>query len=71
LPTLFEALALWHQAPVRVVLCAADAKSWCRLGLRRYPRLLATRRYDMLLSTTTSSGRGTRWLSRSDGKLTR
>jgi len=33
LPTLLEALALWHQAPVRVVLCAAEAASWCRLGL--------------------------------------
>ena len=25
LPTLLEALSLWHQAPVRVVLCAAEA----------------------------------------------
>jgi hypothetical protein len=33
LPTLLEALSLWHQAPVRVVLCAAEAESWCRLGL--------------------------------------
>jgi hypothetical protein len=33
LPTLLEALALWHQAPVHVVLSAADAESWCRLGL--------------------------------------
>ena len=33
LPTLFEALALWHQTPVRVVLSAGDAASWSRLGL--------------------------------------
>ena len=33
LPTLLEALALWHQAPVRAVLSAADAESWSRLGL--------------------------------------
>lgn len=33
LPTLLEAMALWHQAPVRVVLSAAEAASWCRLGL--------------------------------------
>ena len=33
LPTLFEALALWHQAPVRVVLSAAEVESWSRLGL--------------------------------------
>jgi hypothetical protein len=33
LPTLLEALSLWHQAPVRVVLCAAEAAAWCRLGL--------------------------------------
>jgi hypothetical protein len=33
LPTLLEALSLWHQAPVRVVLCAAEAASWSRLGL--------------------------------------
>jgi hypothetical protein len=33
LPTLLEALSLWHQAPVRVVLCADEAASWCRLGL--------------------------------------
>jgi hypothetical protein len=32
-PTLLEALSLWHQAPVRVVLCADEAASWCRLGL--------------------------------------
>ena len=33
LPTLLEALSLWHQAPVRVVLSASEAASWCRLGL--------------------------------------
>jgi hypothetical protein len=33
LPTLLEALSLWHQAPLRVVLCASEAASWCRLGL--------------------------------------
>lgn len=33
LPTLFEALALWHQTPLHVVLSAADADAWCRLGL--------------------------------------
>ena len=33
LPTFFEALALWHQAPVHVVLSAAEADSWSRLGL--------------------------------------
>lgn len=33
LPTFFEALALWHQAPVHVVLSAAEAESWSRLGL--------------------------------------
>jgi hypothetical protein len=33
LPTFFEALALWHQTPVRVVLSAAEAESWSRLGL--------------------------------------
>ena len=33
LPTLLEALSLWHQAPLRVVLCAADAERWCQLGL--------------------------------------
>lgn len=32
-PTLLEALSLWHQAPVRVVLCANEAASWFRLGL--------------------------------------
>jgi hypothetical protein len=33
LPTFFEALALWHQAPVHVVLSAAEAELWSRLGL--------------------------------------
>ncbi|HSD87179.1 MAG TPA: hypothetical protein VLB44_06675 [Kofleriaceae bacterium] len=33
LPTLLEAMALWHQAPVRAVLSASDEGSWCRLGL--------------------------------------
>lgn len=33
LPTFFEALALWHQAPVHVVLSATDAECWSRLGL--------------------------------------
>lgn len=32
-PMLLEALSLWHQAPVRVVLCANEAASWSRLGL--------------------------------------
>ena len=33
LPTLLEGLALWHHAPVHVVLSAAEAASWCQLGL--------------------------------------
>ena len=33
LPLLFEAMALWHQAPVHVVLCAGEGASWSRLGL--------------------------------------
>jgi hypothetical protein len=33
LPTLLEAIALWHQAPVHAVLSAAEADSWSRLGL--------------------------------------
>lgn len=33
LPTLLEAMALWHQAPLRVVLSAREADSWFRLGL--------------------------------------
>lgn len=33
LPTLLEAIALWHQAPVHVVLSATEVESWFRLGL--------------------------------------
>jgi hypothetical protein len=33
LPTLLEAIALWHQTPVLAVLSAAEAESWFRLGL--------------------------------------
>ncbi len=33
LPTLLEAMALWHQSPVHAVLCANEEASWCRLGL--------------------------------------
>lgn len=33
LPTLLEAMALWHQTPVHAVLCAREEASWCRLGL--------------------------------------
>lgn len=33
LPTLLEAIALWHQAPVRAVVSARDVASWSRLGL--------------------------------------
>jgi hypothetical protein len=33
LPTLLEAIALWHQAPVLAVLSAAESESWFRLGL--------------------------------------
>ena len=33
LPTLLEALALWHQVPVHAVISAADLGSWSRLGL--------------------------------------
>jgi hypothetical protein len=33
LPTLLEAVALWHQTPVHAVLCAQEEASWCRLGL--------------------------------------
>ncbi len=33
LPTLLEAMALWHQAPVRAVVSARDVASWSRLGL--------------------------------------
>lgn len=33
LPTLFEAIALWHQMPLHVVLSAAEEGSWRKLGL--------------------------------------
>jgi hypothetical protein len=33
LPTLLEAIALWHQAPVRAVLAAAEQACWSQLGL--------------------------------------
>jgi hypothetical protein len=33
LPSLLEAMALWHQTPVHVVLCANEEASWCQLGL--------------------------------------
>jgi hypothetical protein len=33
IPTLLEAMALWHQAPVRAVISARDVASWSRLGL--------------------------------------
>lgn len=33
LPTLLEAMALWHQTPVHAVLAAADEAWWCRNGL--------------------------------------
>ena len=33
LPTLLEAMALWHQAPAHAVLFADEEASWCRLGL--------------------------------------
>jgi hypothetical protein len=33
LPLLLESLALWHQAPVHAVLCAAEQDAWSRLGL--------------------------------------
>lgn len=33
LPTLLEAMALWHQAPVRAVVSVRDVASWSRLGL--------------------------------------
>ena len=33
LPTLLEAMALWHQAPVRAVVSARDVASWSALGL--------------------------------------
>jgi hypothetical protein len=33
LPTLLEAIALWHQTPVHAVLFATEQESWFRLGL--------------------------------------
>lgn len=33
LPTLLEAMALWHQAPVHAVISVRDAASWSQLGL--------------------------------------
>lgn len=33
LPTLLEAMALWHQAPVHAVVSVRDVASWSRLGL--------------------------------------
>ena len=33
IPTLLEAMALWHQAPVRVVVSARDVASWSAFGL--------------------------------------
>jgi hypothetical protein len=33
LPTLLEAMALWHQAPVRTVVSVRDVASWSQLGL--------------------------------------
>jgi hypothetical protein len=33
IPKLLEAMALWHQAPLHVVLSAREADSWFRLGL--------------------------------------
>lgn len=33
LSTFFEAIALWHQAPVRVVISAAEAAAWFQHGL--------------------------------------
>jgi len=33
IPTLLEAIALWHQAPVRAVVSARDVASWSALGL--------------------------------------
>lgn len=32
-PTLLEAMALWHQLPVRAVIAASDLASWSTLGL--------------------------------------
>jgi hypothetical protein len=33
LPTLLEALALWHQARAHAVIAASELDSWSRLGL--------------------------------------
>ena len=33
LPSLLEAMALWHQAPVHAVVSARDVASWSALGL--------------------------------------
>jgi len=33
LPTLLEAMSLWHQAPVRAVVSVRDLASWSQLGL--------------------------------------
>ena len=33
LPSLLEAMALWHQAPVHAVVSARDLASWSALGL--------------------------------------
>ncbi len=33
IPTLLEAMALWHQAPVHAVISVRDAASWSQLGL--------------------------------------
>jgi len=33
IPTLLEAMALWHQASVRAVVSVRDLASWSRLGL--------------------------------------
>jgi hypothetical protein len=33
LPSLFEAIALWHQSPLRVVLSASEEDLWRRFGL--------------------------------------
>lgn len=32
-PTLLEAMALWHQVPVRAVISASELGSWSTLGL--------------------------------------
>ena len=33
IPTLLEAMALWHQAPVHAVVSVRDVASWSALGL--------------------------------------